>query len=311
MRKVFGSHKEVCQVWAGNTQEEGRSGNISFEFERLYSYGHYEIARLYPEQGVCLVVLDTYSVSTAHHISIAARAAREQSHNIIYVADTGAEHDVNIPDFLDRLRKTVVKFDSAVSNGRWILNENQGIYDDLTAYCKAFGLQMPVTLGLYLDPKYPFIKKRFYKEGDRELFLPRWVVKRGIENLTAQDLFRTKNAEIRRLIISKVGGIGQGLKDLNATTLDTRGDYKLLLVDLRDGRECKYLSMKNPSVAGAEHIEGIHPACKTVQDALNFRRYGNTLFETVKWSERAEYARHPERMKIRNDVENWNPTVLT
>jgi hypothetical protein len=43
-----------------------------------------------------------------------------------------------------------------------------------------------------------------------------------------------------------------------------------LLLNLGDGRNRPYLKMINPSI-GTYHIEGVHPECKTVKEALIWR----------------------------------------
>ena len=57
---------------------------------------------------------------------------------------------------------------------------------------------------------------------------------------------------------------------LGAKTIENKYGYELLCIDIGDGRGRPYLKMTNPSV-GTVHIEGVHPDCKTVESALNFR----------------------------------------
>jgi hypothetical protein len=82
-------------------------------------------------------------------------------------------------------------------------------------------------------------------------------------------LLKERNAEIRREIVRKIG-IESVIKKLGAELLDKQGEYELLLLDLKDGRKREYLKMLNPSIQ-TYHIEGVHPTCKTVQEALDFR----------------------------------------
>ena len=58
--------------------------------------------------------------------------------------------------------------------------------------------------------------------------------------------------------------------DLGAKVADRQGDYELLLLDLGDKRNRPYLKMLNPSI-GTWHVEGVHPDCATVEQALNWR----------------------------------------
>lgn len=61
-----------------------------------------------------------------------------------------------------------------------------------------------------------------------------------------------------------------------ATTLEIQNNYELVgFVDAKSNVRRIYLKMVNPSTA-EKHIEAVHPDCKTVQDAINYRRYGST-----------------------------------
>jgi len=82
-------------------------------------------------------------------------------------------------------------------------------------------------------------------------------------------LLTETNAEIRREIVRKIG-IERVCDELNAYTKDTYGDYELLLLDIGDRRQRPYLKMKNPSL-GVYVIEGVHPQCNTVLQALAWR----------------------------------------
>jgi len=46
MRRVLRSNADVAHVWAQQVQDEERSGNMFFEGDTIYSYGHhFPIAR--------------------------------------------------------------------------------------------------------------------------------------------------------------------------------------------------------------------------------------------------------------------------
>ena len=63
-------------------------------------------------------------------------------------------------------------------------------------------------------------------------------------------------------------GIERIVAALNATVVDKSGDYELLLLDIGEGSPRPYLRMRNPSVPGVWHIEGVHPNVRTVAEAL-------------------------------------------
>lgn len=82
MKKSFSSIRQVCHVWAQQSQEEGKSGNVYFErFTDLYSYGsHYLAARIHtlPDgDRVALIRSDSYSPSTSGHLSDARSAVSD------------------------------------------------------------------------------------------------------------------------------------------------------------------------------------------------------------------------------------------
>jgi len=101
--------------------------------------------------------------------------------------------------------------------------------------------------------------------------VPRDLVMTSADQLDVREWCTTKqpNAEIRREAVRKVG-IETVIMRLGATVSDKRGDYELLLFDIGDGRKRPHLKMKNPSI-GVFHVEGVHPDCKTVEQALNWR----------------------------------------
>ena len=92
-------------------------------------------------------------------------------------------------------------------------------------------------------------------------------------------VMKETNAEVRRELVRKIG-IERLVDKIGATCIDTDGDYELLLLDIGDGLKRPYLKMKNPSI-GVYHIEGVHPDCKTVKDALIFRNGGDETPEVL------------------------------
>jgi hypothetical protein len=84
-------------------------------------------------------------------------------------------------------------------------------------------------------------------------------------------LLTEKNAEVRREIVRKIG-MERLIYKLGAQSIDKSGDgvYELLMFDIGDNRKRPYLKMLNPSIK-TWHVEGVHPDCKTVESALNWR----------------------------------------
>jgi hypothetical protein len=87
--------------------------------------------------------------------------------------------------------------------------------------------------------------------------------------MTAADLGKYKNAEVRMQYIKKLGV--DRLKS-HGKLIDKRGVYQLIDMAklFEDISYAPYLFMVNPST-GETHAEGVAPECKTVQQAINWR----------------------------------------
>lgn len=99
--------------------------------------------------------------------------------------------------------------------------------------------------------------------------VPWWLAELPEERLDPRWLVSIANAQIRREFVRKVG-IERICHSLGAQCIDRRGEYELLFLDLGDGRRRPYLKMLNPS-SGTWHMEGVHPSCTTVLEALTWR----------------------------------------
>ena len=109
MRIVLDSHSEVCHVWAQQTQDEGRSGNMFFKGKTIYSYGrHFPIARFVDENTVLFTSKD-YSVSMSKHKSYVRRAIRSGV-KVFCVPDINAfdenTHKANLEYLLSMMNET-------------------------------------------------------------------------------------------------------------------------------------------------------------------------------------------------------------
>jgi len=113
-----------------------------------------------------------------------------------------------------------------------------------------------------------------YSDGYRQYWMhgtrvPEELAMTPTPELKPGDLKKYDNAEVRMQFIRKLGV--DRLKE-KGTVVDKRGSYELIdMHPLFDGvRYAPYLFMVNPST-GAVHAEGVHPDCKTVQQAINWR----------------------------------------
>lgn len=78
MRKVFNSAIDVMHVYAQRSQEEGRSSNVFFYGDKIYSYGYHYLLGEFIDEGKAIIINDTgYSVTTSKHISQLKQATRQ------------------------------------------------------------------------------------------------------------------------------------------------------------------------------------------------------------------------------------------
>ncbi len=90
------------------------------------------------------------------------------------------------------------------------------------------------------------------------------------EKITPQTVMAERSVEQRRELIRKVGvdtlvSCGK--------VIECKGEYKLIDMSpvFQGIPYAPHLLMKNPSVEGTWHLEGVSPECKTVQQAINWR----------------------------------------
>lgn len=143
MKTVFQNHAEVVHVWAQNTQDFGRSGNIFFENGIIYSYGtHFPIARHIDENTV-LFTIDDYSISTSAHKDMVRRAVRHKK--IFYVYDVRAEtkkdHRDNYKNYYTRIAVLIEKSSRARSRKSVYLSDAQSLFNESLEYHKYFNLR--------------------------------------------------------------------------------------------------------------------------------------------------------------------------
>jgi hypothetical protein len=107
------------------------------------------------------------------------------------------------------------------------------------------------------------------------VLVPERVALTPARELDSRLVVETRNAEVRREIVRKIG-VERVVTELGAVCVDRSGDYELLMLDLGDRRRRPFLKMKNPSVPGVYHVEGVHPDCSTVREALAWRNGTDT-----------------------------------
>ena len=94
------------------------------------------------------------------------------------------------------------------------------------------------------------------------------------EKIKPETVMAESNIDIRRELIRKVG-VDRLLKC--GKVVETAGEYALynMAPIFPNVPYAPHLLMKNPSVPGVFHLEGVSQDCRTVKHAINWRRYGD------------------------------------
>lgn len=77
MKKVFSSAEDVIHVFAQRTQAEGRSSNVFFYGDKIYSYGHHYLLGEFLDDNTILINDNHYTHTTAKHVSYLRSGSRQ------------------------------------------------------------------------------------------------------------------------------------------------------------------------------------------------------------------------------------------
>lgn len=132
------NNRELCHIWASQSQETGRGSNMYFHGPIIYSYGaHFPIARIVDNQTV-LYTSEGYSQTTAKHKNHTWRALGDtyRVFTVPYVIDD-SHHDENANYLLNEHKLT---HDSALRARDVEFKQNLTTFyaAEALAYCKRF-----------------------------------------------------------------------------------------------------------------------------------------------------------------------------
>lgn len=91
MKTVF-STSEVPHIWAQRSQNEGRGGNVFFDGDKIYSYGHHYVMAMFHGDSLVLMNEHNYSASTAGHKATCWMAIDRTKYKIIEVPNPEILH---------------------------------------------------------------------------------------------------------------------------------------------------------------------------------------------------------------------------
>jgi hypothetical protein len=151
MKRVFSDTRQCVHVWAQNSQDEGRCGNVFFEGAVIYSYGyHFPMARHVTNgAGEEAVLLTTakFSISTGRHQSFVLGAVSHRKRFCVTHLGrsrfgacnlTPEDHKLNLRDYRVRIEESVLRARRARGNKDWGLARALG--NEANAYAEFFGL---------------------------------------------------------------------------------------------------------------------------------------------------------------------------
>lgn len=138
------AHEFACGATEGITG----SGNMYICGDRIYSYGpHFCIAK-HVGKGTVLMTTQTYSKSTAKHISCVRNATYHYDH--VYCYDPDASHAENQRRFLEEIKELLPYLAKAMKPEKWI-HEIQVISERAKKYCEFFDIKMEKDLAMFVQ----------------------------------------------------------------------------------------------------------------------------------------------------------------
>jgi len=126
--------------------------------------------------------------------------------------------------------------------------------------------------------------QRWFLNG---ISVEQWMAETPPDKLDAKEILKIENVDQRRETLKRLG-VENLVKQLGGKIIDTDytskfgvvSRYELLQLDLGlESGVAHFLKMNNPSI-DAIHVEGVPRECFTVQEAINWRRYGT---KTKQW----------------------------
>lgn len=168
MQTVF-SNSELPHIWANGAQHSGRNSGDTFYFsgDTIYSYGsHFAIAKHFYAENITLVNNNSYSITTAAHISKTINAIRGKYIEVNEpTANTKQAHRENYKQLLVEINDYQKKFVRARTNKDFCLSLIESLTANANEYSKIFKLgHKSIALQFSEDE----IKKALKKEADKK-----------------------------------------------------------------------------------------------------------------------------------------------
>ena len=129
MKRVFGSLSDVIHVYAQRSQSNGECGNVFFNGDKIYSYGHHYVLGEFINDTTIIINNRGYSSSTGKHINMLVGATRQ--YRQLFTSDI----DIKLVSY--RIQENEEKLKNARKPEKYV-TEIINSFETLEAYLKEF-----------------------------------------------------------------------------------------------------------------------------------------------------------------------------
>ncbi len=294
MKTKYSSNRELCHVWASQSQEYGSSSNLSFESKKLLSYNWHTIGMFINESTV-LIRSYCYSSSTAKHMSHMHRAIGSHINTIAvkFLPDqrysnynNSIDHEANKNWFVESINECNEKFDRARTAKESYYYQQIRLIENMTRYCDLFTLPIPEYIQINENHAHEEIAiqtaKRAAKELKQKLFFDnlKEEAKPLIEKLT-NDWLTLQTDSTGKSYNGYYFSIEETLLRLKGETIETsKGakvpvkEGKILYNLIQSGKDIKGFRIGNYTVIGINGTLKI--GCHEIQ-RTEIQRFANLM----------------------------------
>jgi hypothetical protein len=145
MKTVFNSNSELSHAWANNLSNHGRTKNMFFENDSIYSYGyHFLIAKKFEDLKLVLINSNGYSSSTSKHVNHVYKSISDE-YRILRVPF----YQNKIGNFEEVVKKLSSQIDDYLKqqlNARYNtfgFSQALSLWSTLACFCEIFQLEIP------------------------------------------------------------------------------------------------------------------------------------------------------------------------
>jgi len=237
MKKVYSKIQDVIELFVTQSQDEGRNsrGNISFEKNVLYSYGHYAIIKIYDR--FALVQCNKYSVTTSKHINWTYWELQRNNIEIISVPNILEFSQENLNYLKEQIKIYLKKYKNATLHKEWYYTSTIEAVNNYRRYIKNIkNKNKPLLFANELKlEQLEKLKQSIYEDKKRRT-INNCLMSRGLfkkiqnKTLKPDDIFKERNAQ-RRGVLLGLYTYEKLLLNTKSKVIHTEGEYQLTLIE--------------------------------------------------------------------------------